>query len=138
MIKITALKLMFRHYRAQYFEAVRRMWNQEPTVSVRRHALELLLQLDATAAADFAREHALNSRLGLRSYACAILAGDRRDVATDALLDRLREDAAPDVRMQALRSLAVPGRGVPRETILGAMGNEREPSVLHARDALLG
>lgn len=138
MIKITALKLMFRHYRAQYFEAVRRMWNQEPTVSVRRHALELLLQLDATAAADFAREHALNSRLGLRSYACAILAGDRRDVTTDALLDRLREDAAPDVRMQALRSLAVPGRGVPRETILGAMGNEREPSVLHARDTLLG
>ena len=106
---------------------------------VKRHALELLLQVDREAAIELMLGEGIwENRVGTRMAVCTTLASVNREEATAALLERLRQDPSVWVRLQALRSLASPGRRLDRQRVSEAMQGEKDPDVLALRAQLLG
>ena len=139
VMKVTALNLLRTHYRDAYFETIDGIWSENAATPARARALEYAMQIDAAKAMELALCHGVNgNRPGLRVTSCALLAGDARPIATDALLLRLRSDSSKWVRAQALRSLVSPGRKVQRDQIFSALGGERDETVLTLRRQLLG
>jgi HEAT repeat protein len=115
------------------------IWPREPTTIIKRHALELLLQIDRELAIELMLTRAVReNRIGIRVAVCAILAAVHRGEATAALLERLQSDPARWVRLQCLRSLAAPGRGLDRGQVAEATQDEKDPDVLALRSQLLG
>lgn len=139
VVKMTALRLLAEHAPDALPDVLVKMWPGERTTVIRRIAMEMLFQVDRDRATQFILSHGLrSSRAGVRVAACAILAAEPSPAITSVLLERLRGDHSRWVRIQALRSLAAPGRGVPREELLRATESETEQEVLAVRREMLG
>jgi len=133
------LDLWFRFYPDALADFLREVWDREPVTLVKRHALELLLQVDREAAVELMLTQGIRDRrIGTRVAVCTILSAVRDERATEALLDRLRQDPSRYVRLQCLRSLAAPGRQVDRARLAEALAGEADPDVLTLRSQLLG
>ena len=133
------LDLFRRHYPESFAEFVRDTWTGEPAALIKRHALELLLQVDRSLAVDLMLNHGVESNQhGTRVAVCSMLGAVAEEEVTAALLERLRLDPSKWVRLQALRSLAAPGRAVDRRQIQEAAQGERAEEVLALRHQLLG
>jgi HEAT repeat protein len=139
VVKVTALHLLREHAPDHLADVLVKMWPTERTTVIRRIAMEMLFQVDRERAMRFILSHGLTStRAGVRVDACAILAAEPSVEITSVLLERLRKDHSQWVRIQALRSLASPGRGVAREELFQATESEIEEHVLAVRRELLG
>lgn len=137
--KLGLLDFFMLEYRESFPALVRDLWAREPASLVKRHALELLLQVDREAAIGLMLgEGVWENRVGTRIAVCTTLASVNREEATAALLERLRHDPSQWVRLQALRSLAAPGRKLDRQRVAEAMQEEKDPEVLSLRTQLLG
>lgn len=137
--KLNLLDIFTQEYRESFRDLVRELWPREPANMVKRHALELLLQVDREAAIELMLGEGIwENRVGTRMAVCTTLASVNRDEATAALLERLRQDPSVWVRLQALRSLASPGRLLDRQRVSEAMQGEKDPDVLALRAQLLG
>lgn len=137
--KLGLLDFFLHEYQEGFAVLVRDLWAREPASLVKRHALELLLQVDREAAIELMLGAGVwENRVGTRIAVCTTLASVNREEATAALLERLRHDPSQWVRLQALRSLAAPGRKLDRERVSEAMQEEKDPEVLALRAQLLG
>jgi hypothetical protein len=137
--KRSLLDLFHVHHPESFADFVRDIWEGEPATLIKRYALELLLQVDRSLAIDLMLNHGVQAnRLGTRVAVCTILASIAEEGATTALLERVRLDPSKWVRLQALRSLAAPGRAVDRQQIREAAQWEEDPDVLALRLQLLG
>lgn len=133
------LDLFVRFYPESLADFLREAWDKEPVTLVKRHALELLLQVDRDSAIDLMLTKGVREkRIGTRVAVCTILATVRGDEATEALLERLRSDPSRFVRLQSLRSLFSPGREVDWRRVAGAMQGETDPGVLALKSQLAG
>ncbi|MFI5386989.1 MAG: NACHT domain-containing protein [Fimbriimonadales bacterium] len=138
-IKRGLLDLCHSFYPEEFGTFVREIWNQEPATLIKRHALELLLQVDKELAIELMLGRGVReNRVGTRVAVCMILASINEAAACAALLERLRDDPSRWVRIQALRSLVSPGRAFDRRLILEATLAEKDPGVLAVRMQLLG
>ncbi len=137
--KRSLLDLFVERYPESFPDLVRDLWPREPAALVKRHALELLLRVDREAAVELMLKDGVRAnRLGTRMAVCNILASIHREEATAALLERLRNDSSRWVRLQALRSLASPGRHLDRDQVTAALQGEKDPDVLALRAQILG
>ena len=133
------LDLFAEQYPESFPALVRDLWPREPITLVKRHALELLLRVDLeTAVALMLPEGIRANRIGTRIAVCTILASIRREEATAALLERLQNDPSRWVRLQALRSLAAPGRHLDGQRVAAALQGEKDPDVIALRGQILG
>jgi HEAT repeat protein len=137
--KRSLLNLFVDRYPESFPDLVRDLWPREPAALVKRHALELLLRVDREAAIELMLTDGVRAnRLGTRMAVCNILASIYREEATAALLERLRNDPSRWVRLQALRSLASPGRHLDRQQVTAALQGEKDPDVLALHTQILG
>jgi hypothetical protein len=137
--KRNLLHLFADRYPESFPALVQDLWPREPTTLVKRHALELLLRLDRELAIEIMLTEGIRAnRIGIRIAVCTILAAIRREEATAALLERLRNDPSRWVRLQALRSLAAPGRHLDAQQVTAALQGEKDPDVLALRSQILG
>ena len=136
--RIRVLRLFDAHYRDDTVPLILEMWSNEPAVVVKRHAMEILLERDRAAGLRLILAKGLTDlRAGARVATCAALGSEFSTEVTEALIGKLREDDSPWVRLQALRSLLVPGREVTKQQILEASKSEKSANVLALRDELL-
>lgn len=137
--KRSLLDLFAEQYPESFPGLVRDLWPREHVTLVHRHALELLLQVDREAAVELMLTEGLRAnRAGTRIAVCMILSSIRREEATAALLERLQNDPSRWVRLQALRSLAAPGRRLDVRQVAAALQSEKDPDVLALRSQILG
>ena len=138
-VKRAALDLIFETDPAHLPDVVARTWPREPTVLIKRHALDLVYRVDRERAVRLMLEHGLfDTRAGMRIVACKFLGTESSRQATQRLLERLQTDDSPWVRRQALRSLVSPGRAIEAKAIMHATQKEQDPIVLELRSQLLG
>ncbi len=132
------LNLFSRFYPQSLAGFLRDIWDQEPVTLVKRHALELLLRVDRESAIDLMLSRGVReNRIGTRVAVCTILAAVRSEEATEALIERLRQDPSRFVRLQCLRSLVSPGRTVDWRRITEALRGEADPGVLALKNQLV-
>jgi hypothetical protein len=137
--KRNLLELFAEHYPDAFPALVRDLWPREPASLLRRHALELLLRVDRDTAVEIMLAEGVRAnRIGTRIAVCTILASVRREDVTAALLERLRNDPSRWVRLQALRSLAAPGRHLDNQQVTAALQAEKDAGVLALRAQILG
>jgi len=138
-IKLHVLELIATHAPERMAALVAERWADEPAIAVKRLALELLLQIDVAAARRLMLEHGVRARRnGTRVAVCALLGSLFHDDCTQALLVCLSGDRSRWVRLQALRSLCTPGRGVAPQAVVDAMVDEVDPELRAERQRLLG
>jgi HEAT repeat protein len=137
--RITILTLIHEHYPESFPQAVLELWDKEPTTLVKKRALEYLGQIDEDAALSLMLVRGLTDlHPGTRVAVCAILSANHSEAASIALLNALRQDNSKWVRLQALRSLCTPGRGVERPDIFKASEAELDADIISLRKELLG
>ena len=138
-IKLHVLELIATHAPERLAPLVAERWADEPAIAVKRQALELLVQIDVVAARQLMLEHGVRARRnGTRVAVCALLGSLFHDDCTRALLVRLARDRSRWVRLQALRSLCTPGRGVAPQDVVDAMVDELDTELCAERQRLLG
>lgn len=138
-LKLAALELISEQSADSLAEVVTNLWKGEPTVFVKRSAMELLRRADPRAALDLMLTMGLNDkRAGARVAVCAALGSEGHKRVTKALLKVLKNDHSRWVRQRALQSLVTPGRELSRQEIQNALGNERDPEVIALAAELLG
>lgn len=139
LTRLTILTLIHEHYPESLPTAVLELWDKEPTALVKKHALECLGQVDEQAARSLMLIRGMTDlNPGTRVAVCATLSADYSEVVTTALLNTLQHDNSKWVRLQALRSLCVPGRGIERLSILEASKAELDSDIIALRKELLG
>lgn len=137
-LRLGILDLLHRCYPQALPEVVRDAWDREYSPGVQRQALEILLRVDRDAAVELMLAKGTRARrTGTRVAVCAILAAVGTEAATAALLESLH-DPSCWVRMQALRSLASPGRQVARDRIASTLEGEKDASVLDLHREIFG
>ena len=138
-VKIEVLGLVRAFYPDRLAGVVDSLWAEEPVPRVKRHAVELLLQVDRAAALALALGPGLEDRrTGTRVAMCAVLAAEPSPSVTQALLERLGKDPSRWVRLQALRGLLAPGRALDPEAVIQVMREEADPEILETKRSWLG
>ncbi len=128
--KLKALKIIFRRFPDLYPGIVLEFWKGESVPITKRIALELLFQIDREAAVGLALKSLSDPRNGTRVYMCALLASVFSLEATVGLLQVLESDESRWARLQAIRSLVVPGRTLTHEDLNHALKSEKDEEIM--------
>jgi len=135
----TALDLIRTLFPNYVKTAVQVLWEKGIVPGVAQYSLEMLTRGDQDSAISLLLDKGVNAtRTGVRVAACAALSHVPTAKGTGALLELLAKDHSVWVRMQALRSLCIPGRAISRDEVIAASMNEKDLKVLQLRRDLLG
>ena len=138
VIKRTALDLIRRHCPNKVESAVKRIWEAGVVPGLAQYSIETLMRIAPESAFALVRERGLRAtQPGVRVAVCAALSELRTREVTEALIEVMQNDNSKWVRLQALRSLCVPGRTVAKRDIMAATRNEQSRLVLRVRSELL-
>lgn len=139
LVKIAVLGLISKHYKNDIKKIVEALWETEPSIGVKRKALEVLRGHDQEAALNLMLTKGIYSKkTGMRAAVCAMLAIENSAKTNSKLLEVLENDDSKWVRMQALKSLCSPGRDIDKNLIITATKLESNIDVLAVRKELLG